>query len=263
MNNGSDIGSHLLDLMLRAGSSWILYLLLALSLGAVTIMLDRIWFYLQERAPRALLAAALAELRQSGPAAALRKLDGARSMEAAVARACLSQPGDGAAAAEERKAAAIEAERTRYERRLAFLGTLGNNAPFVGLFGTVLGIIRAFHDLVQFAEAQPAHDALVLLRRADGTAIELNLDRATHTGSPFRHYNFSTASPRISATSFLSRNCSSATMVAFTTLCGLCVPMDFVSTLGMPAAVTTARTGPPAITPVPSGAGFNSTKPLP
>jgi biopolymer transport protein ExbB len=32
-------------------------------------------------------------------------------------------------------------------RNLAFLGTLGNNAPFIGLFGTVLGIIKAFHDL--------------------------------------------------------------------------------------------------------------------
>ncbi|HET9987344.1 MAG TPA: MotA/TolQ/ExbB proton channel family protein [Kofleriaceae bacterium] len=28
-----------------------------------------------------------------------------------------------------------------------FLGTLGNNAPFVGLFGTVLGIIVAFREL--------------------------------------------------------------------------------------------------------------------
>ena len=35
----------------------------------------------------------------------------------------------------------------RLERNLAFLGTLGNNAPFIGLFGTVLGIIQAFHDL--------------------------------------------------------------------------------------------------------------------
>ncbi|HTB61524.1 MAG TPA: MotA/TolQ/ExbB proton channel family protein [Polyangia bacterium] len=147
MNNGSDIGSHLLDLMLRAGSSWILYLLLGLSLAAVTIMLDRIWFYLQERPPKARLAAALAALGKGGAAAALAKLTDARSMEAAVARACLSHADDGVAAVEERKAGAIEQERTRYERRLAFLGTLGNNAPFIGLFGTVLGIIRAFHDL--------------------------------------------------------------------------------------------------------------------
>jgi biopolymer transport protein ExbB/TolQ len=147
MNNGNDIGSHLLDLMLRAGSSWILYLLLGLSLAAVTIMLDRIWFYLQERPPKERLAAAVAELGKEGAAAALARLTDARSMEAAVARACLSHAADGVGAVEERKAGAIEQERARYERRLAFLGTLGNNAPFIGLFGTVLGIIRAFHDL--------------------------------------------------------------------------------------------------------------------
>jgi biopolymer transport protein ExbB len=68
-------------------------------------------------------------------------------MEVAVARACLSHAADGAEAVEDHKAAALETERLRYEKRLAFLGTLGNNAPFVGLFGTVLGIVRAFHDL--------------------------------------------------------------------------------------------------------------------
>jgi biopolymer transport protein ExbB len=46
-------------------------------------------------------------------------------------------------------AATLERGRIDYERRLAFLGTLGNNAPFVGLFGTVLGIIRAFFDLAR------------------------------------------------------------------------------------------------------------------
>jgi biopolymer transport protein ExbB len=177
MNNGSDIGSHLLDLMLRAGSSWILYLLLGLSLGAVTIMLDRIWFYLQERAPRDLLAAALRELRKNGPTAALRKLGEARSMEAAVARACLSHAADGVAAVEERKAGAIEEERTRYERRLAFLGTLGNNAPFVGLFGTVLGIIRAFHDLagnsLQGTQAVMAGIAEALVATGVGLLVAL------------------------------------------------------------------------------------------
>jgi biopolymer transport protein ExbB len=39
------------------------------------------------------------------------------------------------------------------ERGLAFLGTLGNNAPFIGLFGTVLGIIKAFRDLAENSQA--------------------------------------------------------------------------------------------------------------
>jgi biopolymer transport protein ExbB len=38
-------------------------------------------------------------------------------------------------------------EKFRMESKLVILGTLGNNAPFIGLFGTVLGIIKAFHDL--------------------------------------------------------------------------------------------------------------------
>ena len=177
MNNGNDIGSHLLDLMLRGGSSWILYLLLALSLVAVTIMLDRVWFYVQERAPREVLAAAVTALREDGAAAALQKLRGVRSMEAAVARACLDRAADGVAAVEERKAGAIEEERGRYERRLAFLGTLGNNAPFVGLFGTVLGIIRAFHDLagnsLQGTQAVMAGIAEALVATGVGLLVAL------------------------------------------------------------------------------------------
>jgi biopolymer transport protein ExbB/TolQ len=141
------IDAQLLDLMLRAGSRWVLWLLLALSLAAVAIMIERVWFFLQERPPRDRVAAALRALRDGGAAVALGKLTGARSMEAAVVRACLTHAADGAAAIEDHKAAVLETERLRYERRLAFLGTLGNNAPFIGLFGTVLGIIRAFHDL--------------------------------------------------------------------------------------------------------------------
>ena len=38
-------------------------------------------------------------------------------------------------------------ERPRTSASSRSSGTLGNNAPFVGLFGTVLGIIKAFHDL--------------------------------------------------------------------------------------------------------------------
>ena len=144
---GTDIGARALDLMLRAGSGWVLWLLIALSLAAVAVMIERAWFFAQERPPVEALARAVATLRAQGAADALRALDGARSMEAAVARACLAHIGDGAAAMEEHVAAILETERLRYERGLAFLGTLGNNAPFIGLFGTVLGIVRAFHDL--------------------------------------------------------------------------------------------------------------------
>jgi biopolymer transport protein ExbB len=38
-------------------------------------------------------------------------------------------------------------EKIQLEKRLPILNTLGNNAPFIGLLGTVLGVIKAFHGL--------------------------------------------------------------------------------------------------------------------
>lgn len=52
-------------------------------------------------------------------------------------------------------AARIE-ERLRLESFLGILGTLGNVTPFVGLFGTVVGIIKAFHDLAQSGSGGPS-----------------------------------------------------------------------------------------------------------
>ena len=68
------------------------------------------------------------------------------------------------------------------------------------------------------------------------------------------------AQPRDPAGTFSD---SSPLKVARTTLCGLADPSDLVSTLCRPAASTTARTAPPAMMPVPSGAGFSSTLPDP
>jgi biopolymer transport protein ExbB len=53
-------------------------------------------------------------------------------------------------------------QRLRYDSNLIFLGTLGNNAPFIGLFGTVLGIIKAFRDLA-LAEASTGTSAQVVM----------------------------------------------------------------------------------------------------
>ena len=177
MSNDTTIDAQLLDLMLRAGSRWVLWLMLGLSLAAVAVIVERVWFFVQERPPRELIAGALKLLNTKGPAAALKALSGARSMEAAVARVCLTHAADGPAAVEEHKAAILEEERLRHEKRIAFLGTLGNNAPFVGLFGTVLGIIRAFHDLasasVQGTQAVMSGIAEALVATGIGLLVAL------------------------------------------------------------------------------------------
>src|ERR1035438_2583355 len=116
-------------------------------------------------------------------------------------------------------------------------------------------MIEQYHDLVDLPQTQSLHHPLMLHGGANRAAHQFDLDHAFHQ-------SFSTARPRISATALRSRNDSSATMVAFTTLCGLRRPIDLVSTFAMPQAVITARTAPPAITPVPSAAGFSSTSEL-
>ena len=141
------IDARVLDLMLRAGSRWVLWLLLALSLAAVAVILERVWFYARHRRSARLLKSALATLATRGPAEALKLLAAGTSMEAAVGRACLARAEDGPESVAERLTAAVDSERMVFERGLAFLGTLGANAPFVGLFGTVLGIVRSFRDL--------------------------------------------------------------------------------------------------------------------
>lgn len=44
-------------------------------------------------------------------------------------------------------------ERPDLEKSLGFLATVGSNAPYIGLFGTVLGIMKAFNDLATAPEA--------------------------------------------------------------------------------------------------------------
>jgi biopolymer transport protein ExbB/TolQ len=177
VETGGTLDAELLELMLRVGSRWVLWLLLGLSLLAVAIMLERIWFFVRERRPQGLLDKALQTLDKTGSTAALAELGSARSMEAVVARACLTHADAGAASVEEHVAATIEVERLRYERGLAFLGTLGNNAPFIGLFGTVLGIVRAFHDLAansaSGAQAVMAGIAEALVATAIGLLVAL------------------------------------------------------------------------------------------
>jgi len=57
---------------------------------------------------------------------------------------------------EERVRAALSSEALRLSAHVSIVGTIGNIAPFIGLFGTVLGIIRAFRDIGQVGAAGPA-----------------------------------------------------------------------------------------------------------
>jgi len=138
------------QILLELGATPIMYLMIVLSVVSVAIMIERGWFFTTVSENIQKLAEALAE-RLNG-----HDLNGAselvatsKSAEAAIVAAGLKQLGRGAEAAEEAMASATALQRMRLERRLAFLGTVGNNAPFIGLLGTVIGIVQAFEKLEQ------------------------------------------------------------------------------------------------------------------
>lgn len=130
------------------GSEWVLWLLIGLSVVSVAVMVERALFLSSARLDfDALAKEIVAFLRDGDVTGARRALAGRRAPESQVAAAGLEQVARGSEAVSEAMASAKSRLRVELERNLGVLGTLGNNAPFIGLFGTVLGIIKAFADL--------------------------------------------------------------------------------------------------------------------
>jgi biopolymer transport protein ExbB len=136
----------LLDVTLSS-AEWVLWLLVALSVASIAVMLERTLYFSRNRLPNAEELAV--KLARGELDAVAKDIEGKQGMEAEVLREALKTRGQGADSVEEVIAATVARERPQYERFLSFLGTLGSNAPFIGLFGTVLGIIKAFNDLGQ------------------------------------------------------------------------------------------------------------------
>lgn len=130
------------------GAGWVMWLLVGLSVVCIFVAVERAIYLVQNTTPSGGLQAALAKYLKSGNGESFRKsLDGMKGIEARVLAAGLEASEKGPDAAEEAIAGTIVFEKDRLERFLIVLGTVGSNAPFIGLFGTVLGIIQAFHDL--------------------------------------------------------------------------------------------------------------------
>lgn len=133
---------------LQSGAAWILWFLLALALACTFVAIERFMFFRGRGANLAALARDLeTQLAARDLAGARKRLEEDGSVAAAVALAGLRVARLGPASAEKAMQGASAVERERLEARLAFMGTLGNNAPFVGLFGTVIGVIAAFEQL--------------------------------------------------------------------------------------------------------------------
>ena len=145
-------------IMVSTGASAVLWLLIALSVVSIAMIIERAWAFARRSGNvdkmRARLLDALGTGGVDHAAAALR---GQRHPAAVVALRGLSLKRGEALPTPKQAQEAMEAEMVAQkgilESGLGVLATLGNNAPFVGLFGTVVGIVGAFDALGQAASA--------------------------------------------------------------------------------------------------------------
>jgi len=150
-----DLSSAFVDFA-QLGADWVLWLLIALSVLSVGVMIDRyLWFKNRDTNTETFTR----ELRGAFERDEIERLETKYkdhpSIPVQVGLRGLAERGRGPEAVAE----AMHGERARWrrgaDRNLMVLGTLGNNVPFIGLFGTVLGVINAFQQLtVKTAEAE-------------------------------------------------------------------------------------------------------------
>lgn len=142
---------NIVDSLLRVallGSTWVLWLLVALSVVSIAAIAERWMFFRKNRAGGDALRDALAKALESGDEEAVdRALAANASVEAEALREAWRWRRGGPEAITDALESELLRARKKLERSMTLLGTLGNNAPFIGLFGTVLGVIEAFHHL--------------------------------------------------------------------------------------------------------------------
>jgi biopolymer transport protein ExbB len=130
------------------GAEWVMYLLLVLGAIMIGLFFQRFMFFRKRRVNVGELGEQLINaLKNNDLDAARAAVASGESMEAKVLADALEDFEDGPAVVEQKIESALTAQKQEYDRFLTFFGTLGNNAPFIGLFGTVIGIIVSFQAL--------------------------------------------------------------------------------------------------------------------
>ena len=134
--------------ILRVGG-FTMYILLFCSFLSVMIILERILYYRRlSRTDRREFMVMIGRSLKSGRIDAARTI--CQNTKAPFSQVVFSglelhgRPEKEMSNAMERE---ITIETSDLERYIGIVGTIGNTAVYIGLFGTVLGIIRAFHDI--------------------------------------------------------------------------------------------------------------------
>ncbi len=139
------------------GGDWILYILIGLSLWCLAVIWDRFFLFRSKARDSELLGNQVPELFAKGQIQPILKLvENATSPEGIILKEGISNLSLEREGLESLLESVKIREKLALEKNLLVLGTLGNNAPFIGLFGTVLGIIKAFNDLAIAGTSGPS-----------------------------------------------------------------------------------------------------------
>lgn len=130
------------------GAEWVMWLMVGLGAILIVLTFERLKLYLSTRVDAPALARELVRLLDEGKVDEARKhFSRGVAMEERVISDALEAYHKGPLVVEQVFGSSLVRERQRFDRFLNYFGTLGNNAPFIGLFGTVIGIILSFKEL--------------------------------------------------------------------------------------------------------------------
>ena len=151
----------LLNLTL-VGAEWVLWLLLILRVISVALIVERCIYFYTRRIDGEQLGEQLEKSLQNGDVrSAWDLVKDSPCAECEVVAAGLPALRRGATACGEAMLAAKARIRPQLDARLSVLATIGSNAPFIGLLGTVLGIVKAAHDLTGGGSGQGDPNAVM------------------------------------------------------------------------------------------------------
>jgi len=142
----------------QLGHELTLWLLIALSIFSIAFIFERFFVLSRVLRDSAKVRVRIRELLQSNN---LQELEDIAKDRTSLEGRALSY---GLRHAKERGKDGLEEifssytllERPILEKHLNFLATIGSNAPFIGLLGTVFGVMDAFRELAHTTPDQPA-----------------------------------------------------------------------------------------------------------
>ena len=140
-----------------------IWLLIVLSVLSLAVIVERAkYFYKNSKAGRILFMENIkTELMKQDILTAMRICADTEAPFASVVKSGLRNSeatGEKVANALERQ---ISIETKNLEKYTGILGTIGSTAVYIGLFGTVIGIIRAFHDISSLGGGGGGIDAVI------------------------------------------------------------------------------------------------------